>query len=45
MNTKNFIIGGIAGGIINFFLGWIFYGMLFKDLYPQTGNENLLLYF
>ncbi|WMW77251.1 hypothetical protein RF683_07050 [Flavobacterium sp. 20NA77.7] len=45
MNTKNFIIGGIAGGIINFFLGWIFYGMLFKDLYPQTGNENLLFVF
>ena len=45
MNTKNFITGGIIGGIVNFFLGWIFYGMLFKDLYPQTGNENLLFVF
>lgn len=45
MNTKNFIIGGILGGIVNFILGWIFYGMLFKDLYPQTGNENLLFVF
>ena len=45
MNTKKFIIGGILGGIVNFILGWIFYGMLFKDLYPQTGNENLLFVF
>lgn len=45
MNTKNFIIGGILGGIVNFILGWIFYGVLFKDLYPQTGNENLLFVF
>ena len=28
MNTKNFIIGGIVGGVIYFLLGWLFYGNL-----------------
>ncbi len=41
MNTKNFIVGGIVGGIVNFLLGWIFYGMLFKDLYPETPDTKL----
>jgi hypothetical protein len=34
MNVKNFIIGGIVGGIVNFLLGWIIYGMLLKDFFP-----------
>ena len=40
MNLKNFIIAGIVGGIVDFLLGGIFYGMLFKDLYPQTESTN-----
>jgi len=28
MNLKNFLLAGIAGGITDFLLGWIFYGML-----------------
>ena len=40
MNLKNFIIAGIVGGIVDFILGGIFYGMLFKDLYPQTQSTN-----
>ena len=40
MNLKNFIIGGIVGGIVDFLLGGVFYGMLFKDLYPQTESTN-----
>lgn len=35
MNIKNFVIAGIVGGIVDFFLGWLFYGMLFKDFFPQ----------
>lgn len=30
MNTKT-IIAGLIGGIASFFLGWLFYGMLFKE--------------
>jgi hypothetical protein len=42
MKTKNFIIGGIAGGIINFLGGWVFYGMLFKNQFPEGENMNML---
>lgn len=35
MNTKNFLIGGIVGGVLYFLLGYLFYGNLlaqyFKD--------------
>lgn len=35
MNTKNFLIGGIVGGVVYFLLGYLFYGNLmmqyFKD--------------
>lgn len=45
MKVKNFIIGGIVGGIVDFLLGWVFYGMLFKDIYPQDENTNLTFIF
>jgi len=31
MNSQKFILGGIAGGIVYFLLGWVTYGMLLKD--------------
>ena len=40
MKTKTFLIAGITGGILNFFLGWLFYGILFKDIFPQP-DESL----
>ena len=36
MNSQKFIIGGIAGGIVFFILGWVIYGMLLKDF--MNGN-------
>ena len=45
MNVKNFLISGIVGGLVNFLLGWVLYGMLFKDLYPQNENMNLMFVF
>lgn len=39
MKTKNFLAAGIAGAVVNFLLGWLFYGMLFKDSFPQP-EEN-----
>ena len=40
MKTKNFLVSGIVGGIVDFFLGWIFYGMLFKDSFPQPEEST-----
>ena len=35
MKTKNFLIASIVGGITNFLLGWLFYGIAFADFFPQ----------
>lgn len=45
MNTKNFLVSGIMGGLINFLLGWVFYGILFKDIYPEGENMNMVFTF
>jgi hypothetical protein len=45
MKIKNFGITGIVGGIVNFFLGWLFYGMLFKDFFPQEDEATMKLEF
>lgn len=47
MNAKNFIVGGIVGGIVDFLLGWIVYGMLLHDMMPhQEGSkENIVFIF
>jgi hypothetical protein len=42
MNTKNFILSSLAGSVIYFFLGYVFYGILFKDIYPSGENDNLV---
>jgi hypothetical protein len=45
MDTKNFLVSGIIGGFINFLLGWVFYGILFKDIYPEGENMNMIFTF
>ncbi|MFV8326396.1 hypothetical protein [Flavobacterium sp. ZS1P14] len=45
MNVKSFLISGIVGGIIYFLLGWLLYGILFKDAFPSNGNENYVMIF
>lgn len=35
MNTSKFVIGGLIGGILFFFLGWLIYGMLLMDFMSQ----------
>lgn len=44
MNTKNFIIGGVVGGIIHFILGAIFYQVIFPYLYPPKEQETNVLF-
>ena len=36
MNTSKLLIGGIAGGVVSFLLGWIINGILLKDV--MAGN-------
>ena len=45
MNTKTFIIAGLVGGIVDWLLGWLFYGIIFADKFPQPDAEsNAMLY-
>lgn len=47
MKTKNFLTAGVAGGIVDFLLGWLFYGIIFKDTFPQPeeSSETMLFVF
>jgi hypothetical protein len=47
MNVKNFIVGGIVGGIVDFLLGWLIYGMLLKSTFPapEGATENMAFIF
>ncbi len=45
MNAKNVLVSGILGGLANFLLGWLFYGIMFPNLYPQDDNSNMLFIF
>ncbi len=48
MKTKTFLVSGIAGGIVMFLLGWLFYAYLFKDFFPPNpneGNEDIVMIF
>jgi hypothetical protein len=38
MNTKKFLIGGLVGGIVYFFLGYIFYGKLLADFFHNNAG-------
>lgn len=45
MKTKNFLIAGTIGGIVDFLLGWVFYGMLFVNVFPQPEESpEMMLY-
>ncbi len=35
MRLKNFIFCGLAGGIADFLLGWLLYGIVFRDHFPD----------
>ena len=44
MKIKNFLITGIVGGTIDFLLGWLLYGLLFRDQFPGE-MPNILFIF
>jgi hypothetical protein len=45
MKTKNFLISGIVAGIVYYLLGWLFYGILLKDFFPQPEESVQVLGF
>ena len=48
MNVKNFFIGGIVGGIVDFLMGWLVWRILLKDVMPApegSGPENMMYIF
>ncbi|HET9823865.1 MAG TPA: hypothetical protein VFP87_00955 [Chitinophagaceae bacterium] len=42
MNSQKFIVAGIAGGIVNFVLGWLIYGMLLKDFMASNTQAGIM---
>jgi hypothetical protein len=42
MNTKSFLLSGIAGTIVSFLLVFLFYGYLFTDLHPDDSEPCML---
>jgi len=45
MKTKDFLIAGIVGGIVDFLLGWLFYGIIFKNTFPQPEESTNTMLF
>ena len=39
MNTNKILLGGIAGGVAMFFLGWLIYGIVLADYLAANGNH------
>jgi uncharacterized membrane protein len=39
MNTKKILVGGIIGGVTNFFLGWLIYGMMLMNFMQSHSNS------
>ncbi|TBN04801.1 DUF1761 domain-containing protein [Hyunsoonleella flava] len=45
MKTKNFLVSGIVGGIVDFLLGWLFYGIIFVNTFPQPEESSRTMLF
>lgn len=43
MNSKSFVLASLAGGITDFLLGWLFYGMIFSQYFPQEMPNMLFI--
>jgi hypothetical protein len=40
MNSSKFFLGGIVGGIVYFFLGYLFYGLLLKSFFDANATPT-----
>lgn len=41
MNLTKFLLGTLVGGIVYLLLGWLFYGVLFTNIYPPHETERM----
>lgn len=39
MSSTKIIIGGLIGGVVLFFAGWVLYGMLFNDFFEANAGS------
>jgi hypothetical protein len=39
------LLSSVAGGIVYFLLGWLFYDVLFINIYPSGEEENMISVF
>jgi hypothetical protein len=42
MNTNKILVGGIVGGVVFFFLGWLIYGILLAGYMAANGNTSIM---
>jgi uncharacterized membrane protein len=40
MDTPKFIVGGLLGGVINFFAGWLVWGILLADFISKHATNS-----
>lgn len=45
MNTKTFILAGLVGGIVNWLLAWLSYGIILADYFPQPSENTRSILF
>lgn len=45
MKTKTFIVAGLVGGLVNWFLGWLSYGVIFIEHFKHPKDDiNSIIY-
>lgn len=44
MNAKTFILSGLAGGIVNYLTGWLFYDVIFAEQFQSDSGELNMLF-
>jgi hypothetical protein len=44
MDTKRFVIGTLAGGIVMYFVGYIIFGQIFADFYATNAGSEASIY-
>lgn len=42
MDIKSFLISSVVGSLVYFMLGYLFYGILFTNIYPPSDNQNIV---
>ena len=45
MKTKTFIVSGLVGGIVDWLLGWLFYGFVFANFFNQPEESTKSMVF